>query len=131
MFTPRIGTRVDEFGGAQYRVPSPPRTTTISVSSDTHGGCTPKSGAPVLSMMATLKTGHSAAGSPPGHYGSGLPEPGMRHHHRVALGHGILLSIRSHCSIILNRRHRHQSYRCSKNAASWRVAGNVPQSRLS
>ena len=30
---------------------------------------------------------------------AGLPEPGMRHHHRVALGHGIILSIRSHCSL--------------------------------
>ena len=63
------------------------------------GGCTPKSGG--LGVVdGDFETGHfHQLALRLGHYGSGLPGHSMRHHHRVALGHGILLSIRSHCSL--------------------------------
>ena len=55
-FTPRIGTLVQCTSSAARRmVPSPPSTTTISVRSETTGGCLPKSGASILSMIDTSK----------------------------------------------------------------------------
>ena len=89
---------VDEFGGAQNRAVAAQNHDDFGVVRHTRRPHAEIRGLGVVDDR-DLKTGHTQLAHRLGHYGSGLPEPGMRHHHRVALGHGILLSIRSHCSL--------------------------------
>lgn len=100
MFTPRIGTWVQwTSSAARSIVPSPAQDHddfgVVRHARRLHA----EIGGLGVVDDGDFETGHSQLAHRLGHYGSGLPEPGMRHHHRVALGHGILLSIRSHCSL--------------------------------
>ena len=89
---------VDEFGGAQYRAVAAQDHDDFGVVRYARRLHAEIGGLGVVDD-GDFETGHSQLAHRLGHYGSGLPEPGMRQSPPRCACHGILLSIRSHCSL--------------------------------